>query len=384
MSGQEKANGILRRLREAGFQAYLVGGCVRDLLLGRPVHDWDVTTSAKPDQILSLFAQCIPTGIRHGTVTVLEAGASYEVTTFRTDGDYVDGRRPVSVQFVSDLTGDLSRRDFTINAMAMDENGAITDPFGGRTDLTARRVRCVGEPALRFQEDALRMLRAVRFSAQLGFSMAPETAQAMAAYSHLCARLSAERVRDEVEKTLLSPQPELVGVMVRLGMLERFGAQGLHDLSGLREIPCERMVRWAALNRLIPGLRPASLRLDHKTVRFCQAAAAHYRPFFSELELKQLVADQGWETARCICQLNGQICELEALCRSGQCVALSQMAVTGRDLQWLSGPDVGDMLRRLLGYVHQHPQENERERLLALAANWSGGSERRKKNFPSN
>lgn len=382
MSGQEEANGILRRLREAGFQAFLVGGCVRDLLLGRPVHDWDVTTSAKPEQVLSLFERCIPTGIRHGTVTVLEAGTSYEVTTFRTDGAYVDGRRPASVQFVSDLTGDLSRRDFTVNAMAMDENGAITDPFGGRADLTARCVRCVGEPALRFQEDALRMLRAVRFSAQLGFSMAAETARAMAVYAHLCTRLSAERVRDEVEKTLLSPQPELVGVMVRLGMLERFGAQGLHDLSGLREIPCERTARWAALKRLIPEIRLASFRLDHGTVRLCQASAAYYRPFFSALELKQLVADQGWETARCICLLNGQICELEALLQSEQCVTLAQMAVTGRDLQWLSGPDVGNMLRRLLGYVHQHPQENERGRLLELAANWSGGQERPKAEFP--
>ena len=151
---------IVKGLCAAGFPAYYVGGCVRDRLLGRPVHDWDVTTAALPEEVMALFEHCVPTGIRHGTVTVFLDGAQAEVTTFRTEGVYLDGRHPSEVRFVRTLAEDLSRRDFTINAMAMDADGNVTDLFGGRDDLARRCIRCVGDPEKRFREDALRMLRA--------------------------------------------------------------------------------------------------------------------------------------------------------------------------------------------------------------------------------
>ena len=156
---------IIKTLEDAGFEARYVGGCVRDTLLRRPIHDWDIASQALPEDVMRLFPHCVPTGIRHGTVTVLLGGVSAEVTTYRCDGAYHDGRHPDGVRFVRSLADDLARRDFTINAMAMDEAGVVTDLFGGRDDLARRMIRCVGDPETRFREDALRMLRAYRFAA---------------------------------------------------------------------------------------------------------------------------------------------------------------------------------------------------------------------------
>ena len=156
---------VLDTLQRAGFEAWYVGGCVRDTLLGRPIHDWDVTTSALPEQVLALFPRTVPTGLQHGTVTVLSDSGPVEVTTYRADGDYHDGRHPDGVRFVRSLREDTARRDFTVNAMAMDQRGNIRDFYGGRADLAAGILRCVGAPERRFREDALRMLRACRFAA---------------------------------------------------------------------------------------------------------------------------------------------------------------------------------------------------------------------------
>ena len=174
-----RPDAIIKTLEDAGFEARYVGGCVRDTLLDRPIHDWDIASQALPEDVLRLFPHCVPTGIRHGTVTVLLDGVSAEVTTYRLDGAYHDGRHPEGVCFVRSLAEDLARRDFTINAMAMDESGAVTDLFGGREDLSRRVIRCVGEPETRFREDALRMLRAYRFAAQLGFSLDAQTQAAI-------------------------------------------------------------------------------------------------------------------------------------------------------------------------------------------------------------
>ena len=200
----------LDRLTAAGWEAYVVGGAVRDALRGCAAGDWDITTNAEPAQVERVFAgeRLIETGLRHGTVTVLLDGVSAEVTTYRLDGAYHDGRHPDGVRFVRSLAEDLARRDFTIYAMAMDESGAVTDLFGGREDLSRRVIRCVGEPETRFREDALRMLRAYRFAAQLGFSLDAQTQAAIRRCAPLCASLSRERVREEAEKTLLSDRPE--------------------------------------------------------------------------------------------------------------------------------------------------------------------------------
>lgn len=196
-------------LRRAGHEACPVGGCVRDLLLGRAPGDWDIATSARPEAVTALFERTVPTGLKHGTVTVLLGGMALEVTTFRGESGYSDGRHPDRVTFGVGLREDLARRDFTINAMALAPDGSVLDPFGGRADLARRLIRCVGEPERRFTEDALRMLRAVRFAAQLGFSLEARTAAALASCAPLLERVSGERIRAELEKTLLSPHPSL-------------------------------------------------------------------------------------------------------------------------------------------------------------------------------
>jgi tRNA nucleotidyltransferase (CCA-adding enzyme) len=195
-------------LREAGWRAWVVGGCTRDLLLGREVHDWDLATDARPEQVSKVFRRVIPTGIQHGTVTVLLHGVGYEVTTLRGDGVYSDGRHPDQVTFVDDLAEDLNRRDFTVNAIAFDPlDGSLTDPFGGQGDLVAKLIRAVGTPRDRFEEDGLRILRAARFVSTLGFDLEPATRQAMTDSMAKLACVSFERVRDELLKTLASDQP---------------------------------------------------------------------------------------------------------------------------------------------------------------------------------
>ena len=228
---------IIKTLERAGFEARYVGGCVRDTLLNRPIHDWDIASQALPEDVMHLFAHCVPTGLKHGTVTVLLDGVSAEVTTYRLDGAYHDGRHPDGVRFVRSLAEDLARRDFTINAMAMDESGAITDLFGGRDDLTRHVIRCVGDPETRFREDALRMLRAYRFAAQLGFSLDEQTQAAIRRCAPLCATLSRERVREEAEKALLSDQPEYFGRMLAEGLLEACMQAETADISGHSALP---------------------------------------------------------------------------------------------------------------------------------------------------
>ena len=203
------AAALLDALHTAGYAAYAVGGCVRDSLLGLVPHDWDLCTSALPQQVIGLFGaqQCIPTGLQHGTVTVKQNGALYEITTFRTEGSYTDGRHPDEVHFVSDVREDLARRDFTINAMAYNEKEGLIDPFGGQADLQRGILRAVGAPHQRFTEDALRILRLYRFAARFGFALDPVTAQAA---EELCAHLdcvSAERIEEELAKLLAAPAP---------------------------------------------------------------------------------------------------------------------------------------------------------------------------------
>ena len=194
---------VLARLEQAGFAAYAVGGCVRDTLLQRVPEDWDVTTAARPEQVAALFAgQCIPTGLPHGTVTVRQDGLPIEVTTFRADGPYSDHRRPDAVRFSRSLAEDLCRRDLTVNAMAMDRRGVVTDLHGGREDLRRGMLRCVGEPDRRFDEDALRIMRTLRFAAVLGFSVEAETAAALRRKAPLLADIAAERLLSEMDRLL--------------------------------------------------------------------------------------------------------------------------------------------------------------------------------------
>ena len=200
---------LLDALHGGGHAAYAVGGCVRDSLLGLDPHDWDLCTSARPEQVMELFGEekCIPTGLQHGTVTVKQGGRLYETTTFRTEGTYSDGRHPDAVCFVPDVREDLARRDFTINAMAYSAEEGLIDPFGGREDLAAHLVRAVGEPERRFEEDALRILRLYRFAARFGFAIDPATGAAAQALGPHLDCVSAERIQEELLKLLAAPRP---------------------------------------------------------------------------------------------------------------------------------------------------------------------------------
>ena len=248
------AAALLDTLHAAGYAAYAVGGCVRDSLLGRTAHDWDLCTSALPQQVMELFGaeQCIPTGLQHGTVTIKYGGRLYETTTFRTEGSYTDGRHPDAVQFVPDVREDLARRDFTINAMAYNEAEGLVDPFGGQKDLQNGLLRAVGEPQQRFTEDALRILRLYRFAARFGFALDAATARAARQLAPHLDCISAERIQEELAKLLTAPQPGaylepavLAVVLPELTSAALDAAKPVVDAcpAGEKNLP----VRWAAL-----------------------------------------------------------------------------------------------------------------------------------------
>ncbi|MFP4697810.1 MAG: CCA tRNA nucleotidyltransferase [Eubacteriales bacterium] len=211
---------IIDTLMSEGFGAYIVGGCVRDSILGKNPDDWDITTSAKPSEIKRLFSKTIDTGLKHGTVTVIIDNEPYEVTTYRIDGKYEDNRRPKTVEFTRDIVEDLKRRDFTINAMAYNEEDELIDVFNGKEDLNNGLIRCVGNSKERFNEDALRMLRAIRFSAQLNFNIHGNTEEAIKQDAHLIKRISVERINVELTKLITSNQPYKFKKLYELNLLE--------------------------------------------------------------------------------------------------------------------------------------------------------------------
>lgn len=372
---------ILETYQRHGFPAYLVGGCVRDGLLGKTPHDWDVCTAALPEETLRLFPSCLTTGLRHGTVTVRNGGLSIEVTTFRAESAYSDHRHPDSVRFVPDLTADLARRDFTINAMALSANGTLEDPFGGQSDLSAGILRAVGIPEQRFQEDALRMLRAVRFSAQLGFRIEPQTEAAIRTCAPLTASLAAERVCDEVEKTLLSPNPQMLAAMFPIIRLRQYisGAMPVRWYA-LRAAAPERMQRWMALAIVLAEAEGAltlldALRLDKKTVQACRACVSLWKTEpRTELTWKAAIAQFGAETAghisAVLSALDGSedAAVVQRILQRGDCCTLHQLAVSGQDLKpfGFQGKDVGRALDALLRYVWAHPEQNEKTILIHL------------------
>lgn len=256
---------IINILKQNGFEAFAVGGCVRDTILGRNPQDWDITTSALPHQVKELFHRTLDTGIKHGTVTIMMSKIGYEVTTYRIDGEYNDSRHPESVEFTSNLIEDLKRRDFTINAMAYNPEEGLVDAFDGMGDIERGIIRCVGKPEERFQEDALRILRAIRFSAQLGFDVDDDTMMAIRALAPTLKNISAERIRTELEKLIMSDHPEKLITAYDAGVtkivLPEFDRMmecpqitpyhkynvGEHTVKVVQNVPKNRLMRWTAL-----------------------------------------------------------------------------------------------------------------------------------------
>lgn len=397
------AAALLDTLHAAGYAAYAVGGCVRDSLLGRTAHDWDLCTSALPQQVMELFGaeQCIPTGLQHGTVTIKYGGQLYETTTFRTEGSYTDGRHPDAVQFVPDVREDLARRDFTINAMAYNEAEGLVDPFGGQKDLQNGLLRAVGEPQQRFTEDALRILRLYRFAARFGFALDATTARAARQLAPHLDCISAERIQEELAKLLAAPQPGaylepavLAVVLPELTPAALEAAKPVVDAcpAGEKNLP----VRWAALlgalgetdtRRVLKRLRCSNACIEETAVLVRETAGegvceekASAHP--GDIHIRQLLGRYGLCTVERLCALcaalqpqNAPACALAAqrarqLEADGVCCRVSQLAVNGRDLMAAgipAGPALRRVLEALLDGVIRAEYPNEKPALLAAA-----------------
>ena len=425
----EGAAELLDTLHRAGYAAYVVGGCVRDSLLGLTPHDWDLCTSALPQQVMELFGaeKCIPTGLQHGTVTVKQSGALYEITTFRTEGTYTDGRHPDEVHFVPDVREDLARRDLTINAMAYNEKEGLVDPFGGQADLQSGIVRAVGVPRQRFTEDALRILRLYRFAARFGFSIDPPTAQAA---QELCAHLdcvSVERIEEELAKLLSAPAPAayldkkiLFVILPELSSEALAAAKPVVDAcpAGEQALP----VRLAALlyslgedgtRRTLRRLRCSNNRIEETAVLVREARGCDGSFLFGHdsghsiarpiafgnrvppqrtvlrettvtpdftIYARRLLGKYNLCTVQRIAALGtalqpersadfAALSELaEQLDADGVCCRVSQLAVNGRDLMAAgvpAGPGIRKVLEALLDGVIREEYPNERQALLA-------------------
>jgi len=392
-----KVERIIELLHEAGFEAYVVGGCVRDSILNRVPGDWDITTNALPKDIKRVFRKTIDTGIEHGTVTVLMGGEGFEVTTYRLDGDYSDKRHPDKVTFTSDLKEDLLRRDFTINAMAYADDRGIVDEFGGLDDLKAGIIRCVGDPDARFDEDALRILRAMRFSAQLGFTIEPETLKAMQTHASDLQYVSKERIFTELNKTIDSAHPERIKLLWELGIAqyicESFMMIKPDEATG-QDGACQNgagaghYASWQQLMRHLSGedaekiLR--ELKSDNDTIHMVRTLVDEYKKLLdtSEYGVRKKLSQIGPELYDKLVELKRTCGEVEdsAVCdraaavkkmilERGDCYSLKQLAVGGRDLMALGiqqGPRLGEILEALLEEVLKDPEMNDRDKLIEI------------------
>lgn len=414
-----EAEWIIDNIRSHGYEAFIVGGCVRDAVLGRIPGDWDITTSAKPEQVKEIFGKTVDTGLKHGTVTIIKHGSGYEVTTYRIDGEYLDGRHPETVEFTPDLREDLKRRDFTINAMAYSHETGIVDEFEGMEDLKRRVIRCVGCAKDRFTEDALRILRAVRFAAQLDFVIEDETYKAIAEIAPNLVHVSKERIQVELTKLLLSDHPEKIWMVDVTGIadyvtsgfpevfereLERENSHNAGENEtpgtsgclvdgasrdalkecwiGLAALPADKSHRWAGFLRhmtaeqavkILRGLKldndtignvknmitafQAPLAVDKVEIRRLLSRVTEYQ-FLGAMQLKKLDGD---ETVPGILRLFEEIKE------AGDCVSLKQLAVNGGDLLAKGlekGKQIGDGLMYLLNLVLEKPELNKKDILL--------------------
>lgn len=367
-------------LRRAGHRGYLVGGCVRDLVMGRRPDDYDMTTDARPEEVMAAFPRTHPTGLKHGTVTVALCGGTVEVTTFRAEGSYSDGRHPDGVRFVSSLEEDLARRDFTMNAMAMGEDGVLIDPFGGQADLNAGRIRCVGEAGRRFREDGLRMFRGLRFAAQLGFVFEAETENALRQCVDRAAAVSAERVRVEVEKLICSGEPQRGAELFSLGLMDRWQPRREVDLTGLTRLEPVPLERWAGLCALLdiePGALLRGLKAEKK---LCSAVSGGWSLW------KAGLPEDGYGWRKALSQFGPDGCRaaaamgdvragetdrraLEEILASGGCWTAEGLALSGGELRAMgyAGPEIGRMQARLLDEVLRRPDRNTPDQLRKLA-----------------
>lgn len=402
----ENVRNIISTIEKNGCEAYAVGGCVRDTLMGKTPSDWDITTSALPMQVKSMFGRTVDTGLKHGTVTVMIGKTGYEVTTYRIDGEYKDGRHPESVEFALNLVEDLKRRDFTINAMAYNDKNGLVDEFDGRGDLERKVIRCVGNPMERFTEDALRMMRAIRFSAQLSFDIHPDTYDAINKLSDTIKQVSMERIQVELTKTLVSDNPEKVELFYSTGIFAAVlpeisrifeGRYRQNALCMVRFTENTPVLRYAALlNSLEPEEARSLLRrlkMDNHTVDSVTAIVANSKGKIDENEpaIREALNRLGKDL------MNNLLIHSEALAKAkeeitgvklyvthnhivavrkmmegiidrGDCFTIKDLDITGNDLieYGMSGSQIGRTLNELLHVVMDNPKLNDKATLIAM------------------
>ena len=388
-----KVKQIISRLEKADFEAYAVGGCVRDSILGRSPEDWDITTSAKPEEVKKLFSTTIDTGLQHGTVTVVIEKEGFEVTTFRLDGDYTDGRHPDRVAFTSSLTEDLRRRDFTINAMAYSEKRGLIDEFDGERDLEDGIIRAVGDACERFSEDALRMLRAIRFAGQLNFKIADETFDAIKELSPNIAKVSVERIAKELEKLLLSGNPEYIALVYETGIFSVIAPEvamlfengeisaSIKALSRA-SFPEKKELYQIRLAIFLEGLgadKAANLfkrlKLDNDTINTVKKllGLSLREVENNETDMRRTVKEAGHKMMPLLLEMrrakglkdNKEM--YQTVIDNGYCTSISELNINGKDLMDAGIPKgalIGSTLERLLELVIEKPELNTRESLL--------------------
>ena len=378
---------ILKELNRNGYEGYIVGGCVRDYLMGNEPHDYDITTSALPDEVKKVFPHTVDTGIQHGTVTVVIDKVGYEITTYRIDGEYKDNRHPEEVIFTDKLSGDLSRRDFTVNAIAYNPLKGYVDLFNGREDIEKKIIRGVGVPAKRFQEDALRMMRAVRFSAQLDFSIEDITLKALKENADLIKNISIERIREEFFKLLLSNHNERLDILLNSGMTEYFLPEILnrkYDYMKINFLSRDIVVR---LSYILSHIESKSvnkimkrLKTDNKTASAVTNIVKYVNYKINDsYSMRKLINLVGENTLKLFeyysCgntsteEISDMIFEINMYNSvKNDCCTLKSLALTGNDLIsiGIKGKEIGEVLNKALDLVMKEPDKNNREVLLNI------------------
>ena len=384
---------ILDTLNNKNHKAYLVGGCVRDSIMGNKPYDFDITTSALPTEIKKIFSHTVDTGIKHGTVTVLLGKNSYEVTTYRIDGEYKDNRHPSKVTYTTDLKEDMSRRDFTINAIAYHYEDGFVDLFGGIDDIKNKVIRGVGEPNKRFQEDALRMIRALRFKAQLDFEIENNTMTALRENIHLIQNISTERVRDEIIKLLMTPNPEHIYTLVETKMLihidEYFYLYIVNNYEKIK-FPLKNAKKdilliwsilfWFADEKLINLLK--KLHFDNKTIKYICTIIKFQKIDIQDdfYFIRKVLSEVDYFVFEYICDIKNMFgvdtsnikIKMNKIKEENNCIKITDLDINGNDLKIigiLSGVEIGKVLKYLLECVLKEPYLNQKNYLIDLIKN---------------
>ncbi len=397
MNLTEDVHYILNTLNNSGFESFVVGGCVRDYLMGNTPKDFDITTSAKPDHIKNLFNKTIDTGIEHGTVTVVLNKKNYEVTTFRIDGEYTNNRSPVEVVFTTDIVKDLKRRDFNMNAIAYNKSSGFVDPFNGRIDIENKIISGVGDPLVRFTEDALRMFRAIRFSTQLDFTIDLPTYDAILQKNYLVNSLSVERIRDEFTKMLLSTHIYKLSFIIQTELFKhyllsfhKYLETHLGEIINILNLSKKDLVIRYSILLYNMGVHDAKkfltfLKFDNKTItEVCNLISAYLEPIpNSDTDVRFLIKKYGYYTINNLFYILNDLCNISMLkqikhlntCQNLNLpIFIKDLSINGNDLKSLgvkNGVDIGRILNLLIDDVIKNPNLNNYDSLSILVKQYN-------------